>query len=135
MAGADPFDGKAVVIVPGAASGDAQSGPDGQGPRRLEGAFIASGTRSNRKRMATVAGIYPTSTVMVSVRKRWRRSVSLRPVPRHRPAAPKPVGKKLWARVRGAPMKTARTTGFAEGQRRDPMHQADWVVLVDGDLA
>ena len=25
-------------------------------------------------------------------------------------------------------------TGFAEGQRRDPMHQAEWMVLVDGDL-
>ena len=32
-------------------------------------------------------------------------------------------------------MKTVIATGFAEGQRRDPMHQADWVVLVDGDLA
>ena len=31
-------------------------------------------------------------------------------------------------------MKTVIETGFAEGQRRDPAHQAEWVVLVDGDL-
>ena len=31
-------------------------------------------------------------------------------------------------------MQTVIATGFAEGHRRDPMHQAEWVVLVDGDL-
>src|SRR5262249_60506360 len=55
-------------------------------------------------------------------------------LPRPRPAAPKPVGKKLWASLAKS-MKTVIATGFAEGQRRDPMHQADWVVLVDGDLS
>jgi len=42
------------------------------------------------------------------------------------------VGKKLWASLE-KPMKTVIETGFAEGLRRDPEHQAEWVVLVDGD--
>jgi len=54
-------------------------------------------------------------------------------VPRHRPAAPQPVGKKLWARLAKS-MPTVIATGCAEGQRRDPRHQADWVVWGDGDL-
>jgi len=53
-------------------------------------------------------------------------------VPSNPPLAPKPVGKKLWASLQ-KPMKTVMETAFAEGLRRDPEQQAEWVVLVDGD--
>ncbi len=47
--------------------------------------------------------------------------------------APKPVDKKLWAGLE-KPMQTVIETGFAEGKRGDPEYQAEWVLLVDGDL-
>jgi hypothetical protein len=42
------------------------------------------------------------------------------------------VAKKLWASLE-KPMKAVIEAGFAEGLRRDPEHQAEWVALVDGD--
>jgi hypothetical protein len=61
-----------------------------------------------------------------------RQFAPLRLVPSTPPLAPKPVGKKLWASLQ-KPMKTVIETAFAEGLRRDPEQQAEWVVLVDGD--
>jgi hypothetical protein len=61
-----------------------------------------------------------------------RQFAPLRLVPTERQAAPKPVGKKLWASLQ-KPMKMVIETACAEGLRRDPQQQAEWVVLVDGD--
>ena len=88
--------------------------------------------KSNRQRMATVASISPIDRHPRSVQTVARQCAPLRLVPHPKPAAPKPVGKKLWASLK-KPMKTVIETGFAEGLRRDPDHQAEWVVLVDGD--
>ena len=83
--------------------------------------------------MATVAGIYPIDRHVRTPQTVAQQFAPLRLVPRKRPAAPKPVGKKLWASLEKS-MNTVIATGFAEGQRRDPTHQAAWGVLVDGDL-
>jgi len=88
--------------------------------------------KSNRKRMATVAGIYHIDRHRRSAQTVARQFAPLRLVPTDRKAAPKPVGKKLWASLE-KPMKAVIETGFAEGLRRDPEQQAEWVVLVDGD--
>ncbi len=89
--------------------------------------------KSNRKRMATVAGIYHIDRHIRSPQTVAQQFAPLRLVPHPRHIAPKPVGKQLWARLEKS-MKTVSATGFAEGKRRDPTHQAEWVVLVDGDL-
>ena len=89
--------------------------------------------KSNRKRMATVAGIYHIKRHVRSPQSVAQQFAPLRLVPHERQVVPKPVGKKLWASLE-KPMQTVIETGFAEGKRRDPELQAEWVVLVDGDL-
>ncbi len=88
--------------------------------------------KSNRKRMATVAGIYHIDRHSRSPHTVARQFAPLRLVPNNPPLAPKPVGKKLWASLQ-KPMKTVIEAACAEGLRRDPQQQAAWVVLVDGD--
>ena len=100
----------------------AQQAPRGWAPKE----------KSNRKRMATVAGIYHIDRHRRSAQTVARQFAPLRLVPTQRQAAPKPMGKKLWASLQ-KPMKTVIETTFAEGLRRDPEQQAEWVVLVDGD--
>ena len=125
------FDGKGVVMRQEALRPETRKRAEANGPQAPRG--FPRQDQSNRKRMATVAGIYHIDRHVRSPQTVAQQFAPLRLVPRHRPAAPKPVGKKLWASLEKS-MKTVMATGFAEGQRRDPMHQADWVVLVDGDL-
>jgi hypothetical protein len=89
--------------------------------------------KSNRRRMAAVASLYHIDRHRRSAQTVARQFAPLRLVPTERQAAPKPVGKKLWASLEKS-MKTVIETTFAEALRRDPDQQAEWVVLVDGDL-
>jgi hypothetical protein len=124
------FDGKGVVMRQAAlrdatrkkAEARAQQAPRGWAPQE----------KSNRKRMATVAGIYHIDRHRRSAQTVARQFAPLRLVPTQRQAAPQPMGKKLWASLQ-KPMKAVIETAFAEGLRRDPEQQAEWVVLVDGD--
>lgn len=124
------FDGKGVVMRPEAlreatrkkAQTRAQQAPHG----------FARKEPSNRKRMATVAGIYHIERHRRSPHTVARQFAPVRLVPSAPQAPPKPVGKKLWASLQ-KPMKKVIETAFAEALRRDPERQADWVVLVDGD--
>jgi len=93
---------------------------------------VARKDKANRKRMATVAGIYHIDRHRRLAQTVARQFAPLRLVPTDRTTAPKPVGKKRWASL-AKPMKAVIETGFAEGRRRDPEQQAAWVVLVDGD--
>jgi hypothetical protein len=88
--------------------------------------------KSNRRRMAAVASLYHIDRHHRSAQTVARQFAPLRLVPTERQAAPKPVGKKLWASLEKS-MKTVIETTFAEALRRDPEQQAEWVVLVDGD--
>jgi hypothetical protein len=74
--------------------------------------------------MATVAGIYHIDRHRRSAQTVARQFAPLRLVPTQRQAAPKPMGKKLWASLQ-KPMKTVIETAFAEGLRRDPEQQAE----------
>lgn len=124
------FDGKGVVMRQEAlreatrkkAAACAQKLPRG----------FARKEQAHRKRMATVAGIYHIDRHIRCPQTVARQFAPLRLVPSHRQPAPKPVGKKLWASLE-KPMKTVIEATFAEGHQRDPEHQAEWVVLVDGD--
>jgi hypothetical protein len=124
------FDGKGVVMRPEALREATRKKAEASAPRPPSG--FARQEKSHRKRMATVAGIYHVDRHMRSPQTVARQFAPLRLVPSTGNPAPKPVGKKLWASLE-KPMKTVIETGFAEGLRRDPEHQAEWVVLVDGD--
>jgi len=124
------FDGKGVVMRQEAlreatrkkAEARAQSAPHG----------LAHKEKANRKRMATVAGIYHIDRHIRSPHTVARQFAPLRLVPSNPSPAPTPVGKKLWASLE-KPMKAVIEATFAEGRRRDPDQRAAWVVLVDGD--
>jgi hypothetical protein len=124
------FDGKGVVMRHEAlreatrkkAEARAQSVPQG----------FARKAKSNRKRMATVAGLYHIDRHLRSPHTVARQFAPLRLVARNQPPAPKPVGKKLWASLEKS-MQAVMEATFAEARRRDPEQTAAWVVLVDGD--
>ena len=124
------FDGKGVVLRKEALREATRKKAEARAQQMPRG--FARQEKSNRKRMATVASIYHIDRHHRSAQTVARQFAPLRLVPTERQAAPKPVGKKLWASLQ-KPMKMVIETAFAEGLRRDPQQQAEWVVLVDGD--
>jgi hypothetical protein len=125
------FDGKGVVMRQEALREATRKRAEVSAPKAPRG--FARQDKCNRKRMATVAGIYHIDRHVRSAHTVAQQFAPLRLVPQPRQGAPKPVGKKLWASLE-KPMHTVMATGFAEAKRRDPELQAEWVVLVDGDL-
>jgi hypothetical protein len=124
------FDGKGVVMRKEALREETRKKSEARAPKPPGG--FARQAKSHRRRMATVAGIYHIDRHLRSPQRVAQQFAPLRLVPSNRQAAPKPVGKKLWASLEKS-MKTVIEAGFAEGCRRDPEHQAEWVVVVDGD--
>jgi hypothetical protein len=124
------FDGKGVVMRKEALREGTRKKAEASTQRPPQG-FVRK-EKANRKRMATVAGIYHVDRHMRSPQTVAQQFAPLRLVPRNTKAAPKPVAKKLWASLE-KPMKTVIEAGFAEGRRRDPEQQAEWIALVDGD--
>src|SRR3989454_7630891 len=125
------FDGKGVVMRQEALRKETRKRAEANGPKALRG--LHRQDQSNRKRMATVAGISPIDRHVRSPQTVAQQFAPLRLVPQNRRVAPQPVGQNAWASLEKS-MKTVIDTGFAEGQRRDPRHQAAWGGLVDGDL-
>jgi len=86
---------------------------------------LSPGEKRQRKRMATVASVYSTP--------RFERTAedilgeSSEPLKR-----PKIVNKRVWASVRHD-ARTVIGSAFAEAAQRDPHHNREWVVLVDGE--
>jgi hypothetical protein len=124
------FDSKGVVMRPEALREATRKKAEASAKRPPRG--FARQEKSNRKRMATVAGLYHIDRHIRCPQTVARQFAPLRLVPRHRTPAPKPVGKKLWASL-AKPMKAVVEAVVVEGRRRDPEHQAEWVALVDGD--
>jgi hypothetical protein len=124
------FDGKGVVMRTEALREATRKKAEARAQQAPRG--FARKDKSNRKRMATVASLYHIDRHHRSAQTVARQFAPLRLVPTERQATPKPVGKKLWASLQKS-MKTVIETTFAEGLRRDPEQQAEWVVLVDGD--
>jgi hypothetical protein len=124
------FDGKGVVMRPEALREATRKKAEARAQHAPRG--FARKEKSNRRRMAAVASLYHIDRHHRSAQTVARQFAPLRLVPTERQAAPKPVGKKLWASLEKS-MKTVIETTFAEALRRDPEQQAEWVVLVDGD--
>ncbi len=125
------FDGKGVVMRPEGLREETRKRAEARAAQAPRG--FCRQDMSNRKRMATVAGIYHTDRHVRTPYTVAQQFAPVRLVPHQRKVAPKPVGKMLWASLEKS-MTEVIAMGFAEGKRRDPAHQAEWVVLVDGDL-
>ncbi len=86
---------------------------------------LSPGQKRQRKRMATVASVY-------SVPRYKRRPEDIIGDQRDPPERPAIHDKRVWASVR-QDAKTVIGSAFSEATHRDPHHQREWVVLVDGE--
>ncbi len=86
---------------------------------------LSPGQKRQRKRMATVASVY-------SVPRYKRRPTDIIGDQRDPPERPAIHDKRVWASVR-QDAKTVIGSAFREATHRDPHHQREWVVLVDGE--
>lgn len=86
---------------------------------------LSPGQKRRRKRMATVASVY-------SVPRFERRPEDIIGDQRDPPERPAISNKRVWADVR-QDAKIVIGKAFEEATRRDPEHQREWVVLVDGE--
>jgi hypothetical protein len=91
-------------------------------------ARLSPGEKRNRKRLATVAAIYPVAP--------YRRSAEQVMDIAHdsTPTSPRPAvrHKRVWASV-ARPAEAVIAELFAEARRRDPAQSRPWVVLIDGE--
>jgi hypothetical protein len=92
---------------------------------------LSKGEKRNRKRMAQVAAVYAIAPFERTPDDVLR---ELRPVRDATPSKqrPKPVTKRVWARLEKEPIEVIREA-FREAKSRDPTHRRPWVVLVDGN--
>ena len=87
------FDGKGVVMRPEGLREGTRQKAEASPPRSPRG--FSHHAKTNRKRMATVAGIYHIDRQIRCPRTVARQFAPLRLVPRHPIAAPKPVARLL----------------------------------------
>jgi hypothetical protein len=87
---------------------------------------LSPGQKRQRKRMATVASVYNVSPFP-------RRPEDIIGDERDPPQRPAITNKRIWASVCQDAM-TVIASAFDEAISRDPQHEQDWVVLVDGEV-
>jgi hypothetical protein len=115
-------DGKGIVMHPDdlrEATAKAASRAEQNSKVRL-----SPGQKRQRKRMATVASVYSTPRFA-------RRPEQIIGEEIEKPERPTISNKRVWASVR-EDSKEVIDSAFEEATRRDPEHQREWVVLVDG---
>ena len=124
------FDQKGVVVHPQDLRAEAvRKSPTGT-KSVLESRY-APGMKHGRKRMATVAAVYTTepqatrcsSDVIDGLRHRRGDEEPVR--------RPRPQRKRVWASVTHRP-RDVIDAAFAEARNRDPYHEKQWFVLIDG---
>ena len=122
------FDGKGIVMMPEALRPATKKAAK-KAVRKLA-TRLTAGEKRNRKRMAQVAAIY---TVPRHVREPEDVLADLSGASaRSRPERPKVTNKRVWASVEHEP-EIVIEEAFREARARDPKHQRQWVVLVDGN--
>ncbi len=116
-------DGKGIVMhsedLREATAKAAQKSPPSRQTR------LSPGQKRQRKRMATIASVY-------TVPRYKRQAEDIIGEQRDPPERPAIYDKRVWASVR-QDAKTVIGSAFEEASQRDPLHQRDWVVLVDGE--
>jgi hypothetical protein len=133
------FDGKGIVMLPGAlrpATARAAAAAEGKLATRL-----SPGEKNGRKRMAELACVYdavpvrrrPEDVISTPAQKRRKKKAQAgAPEKKGRPREPQARGKWLTASVTDD-IPAVIAAAFGEAERRDPSHQREWVVLVDGN--
>lgn len=87
---------------------------------------LSQGEKSNRKRMGTVAAVYTIEPFVRAPEDLLTRNSNTsvkRPCPEH---------KRVWASIEKEPGEVIEDA-FDEAISRDPRHEKEWVVLVDGN--
>jgi hypothetical protein len=119
-------DGKGIVMHPSdlreATAKAARKAKDSPSKRTR----LSPGQKRQRKRMATVASVY-------HVPRYPRQADDIIGDQRDPPVRPAISDKRVWASVE-QDAKTVINSAFVEALTRDPDHQREWVVLVDGEL-
>jgi hypothetical protein len=129
------FDGKGIVMLPGAlraATAKAAESAENKLATRL-----SPGEKNGRKRMCEVAGVYdaapvprtPQEIISTPAQKRKKKAQAGRAGKKREPQA---RNKWLIASVTDD-IPAVIAAAFDEAERRDPGHQREWAVLVDGN--
>jgi hypothetical protein len=133
------FDGKGIVMLPQAlrpATAKAAASAQGKLATRL-----SPGEKNGRKRMAELACVYdavpvprtPEDVISTPAQKRRKKTAQAgKPKGRGKPREPQARGKWLTASVTDD-IPAVIAAAFDEAERRDPGHQREWVVLIDGN--
>jgi len=134
------FDGKGIVMIPGAlrpATAKAAASAEGRLVTRL-----SPGEKNGRKRMAELACVYdavpvprtPEDIIATPAQKRRKKkkAQAAKPKGTAKPREPQARGKWLTASVTDD-IPAVITDAFDEAERRDPDHRRTWIVLVDGN--
>ena len=133
------FDGKGIVMLPGAlrpATAKAAAAAEGKLATRL-----SPGEKNGRKRMAELACVYDAAPVprtpedVISTpaqKRRKKKAQAAKPKGKGKPREPQARGKWLTASVTDD-IPAVIAAAFDEAERRDPGHQREWVVLIDGN--
>jgi hypothetical protein len=133
------FDGKGIVMLPGAlrpATAKAAAAAGSKLATRL-----SPGEKHGRKRMAELACVYDavpvprTAEDIISTpaqKRRKNKGQAAKPESKGKPREPQAKGKWLTASVTDD-IPAVISTAFGEAGRRDPGHQREWAVLVDGN--
>jgi len=133
------FDGKGIVMLPDAlrpATARAAAAAEGKLATRL-----SPGEKNGRKRMAELACVYDAAPVprspeeIISTpaqKRRKKKAQAMKPKQKGKPREPQARGKWLTASVTDD-IPTVIAAAFDEAERRDPQHEREWPVLIDGN--
>lgn len=123
-------DGKGIVMRPEALRDETRKKAQAKGAGTYR-TRLASGEKTGRKRMATVAAVYDTEPAV----RRPHDVVALTgPAVPAAPRRPRPKAQAKWlAASLAKPAKQQIAEAFDRAEDRDPDHHRRWVVLVDGD--
>jgi hypothetical protein len=133
------FDGKGIVMLPDAlrpATARAAAAAEGKLATRL-----SPGEKSGRKRMAELACVYDAAPVprspeeIISTpaqKRRKKKARAMKPKQKGKPREPQARGKWLTASVTDD-IPAVIAAAFDEAERRDPRHEREWPVLIDGN--
>ena len=133
------FDGKGIVMLPGAlrpATAKAAAAAAGKLATRL-----SPGEKNGRKRMAELACVYDAVPVprapediisMPAQKRKKKKDQAMKPNRKGKPREPQARGKWLTASVTDD-IPAVIAAAFDEAERRDPRHERDWAVLIDGN--
>ena len=133
------FDGKGIVMLPDAlrpATARAAAAAQGKLATRL-----SPGEKNGRKRMAELACVYdaapvsrtPEEVISTPAQKRRKNKAQARkPKGKGKPREPQARGKWLTASVTDD-IPAVIAAAFDEAERRDPQHEREWAVLIDGN--